>query len=250
VRLLANLAVTAFIVFIAGYGAHLIEEASRINTMLTVTADPDSSRNRSGIASDSTEQVSGADTSENVQAPETLLDFVEDSHRSGDPRAVHAALLKLRPSMPHSTATRMVQALTHQSRLYGYDPILALAIAKVESDVGQRTLSKKGARGMMQILPATGKEAAEGLGIKWQGQNTLDSIEKNISLGMWYLHSLEERFSNIQLAIIAYNRGPKRLEGEMAQGRTNLGYLQRVMDAYLSLSDANAAKADPGQASD
>jgi len=153
-----------------------------------------------------------------------------------DKRQLRDALLKIRPTLSHSAAGKLAQTIAAQCRLYGFDPMLALAIAKVESDVGVNCLSKKGARGIMQVLPATGKEGAHQLGIPWHGLDTLDSFEQNISIGMWYLHSLESRFSDLELAIIAYNRGPNRLADELAKGQTKVGYLSRVMNAYARLT--------------
>ena len=86
---------------------------------------------------------------------------------------------------------------------YQIDPSLVKAIIMAESGYNPRAVSKKGAKGLMQLMPGT----AEALGVK-------DSFnpEHNINGGVRYLSQLVSEFDgNIRLALAAYNAGSKKV---------------------------------------
>ncbi|MCT6700012.1 lytic transglycosylase domain-containing protein [Rheinheimera sp. 4Y26] len=88
-----------------------------------------------------------------------------------------------------------VAANTHQ-----LDPALIRAVIHAESGFQPRAVSKQGARGLMQLMPATARE----LGVK----NSFDS-HSNILAGSAYLAKLLQNFNgDIRLASAAYNAGP------------------------------------------
>ncbi|WP_333797531.1 lytic transglycosylase domain-containing protein [Rheinheimera sp.] len=88
-----------------------------------------------------------------------------------------------------------VAANTHQ-----LDPALIRAVIHAESGFQPRAVSKQGARGLMQLMPATARE----LGV----QNSFDS-HSNILAGSAYLAKLLQNFNgDIRLASAAYNAGP------------------------------------------
>lgn len=93
-------------------------------------------------------------------------------------------------------------------KLYAVEPDLVYAIIKQESNFNEKAESFAGARGLMQVLPATAKEVAVELnGIN---EETLDLNDKetNIQIGIKYLSSLIKRYDgNIYIAITAYNAG-------------------------------------------
>jgi soluble lytic murein transglycosylase len=72
--------------------------------------------------------------------------------------------------------------------------------------------SGAGAIGLMQIMPATGKEITAKLGKKWHGSSVLSNPETNIDLGTEYLRMMLDRFdNNYPAATAAYNAGPHRV---------------------------------------
>jgi len=80
------------------------------------------------------------------------------------------------------------------------DPMLLRAIARIESCFDPKALSSAGARGIMQLMPAT----AKGLAVS----NSYDAAE-NIAGGARYFASLLKQFDqNTELALAAYNAGP------------------------------------------
>lgn len=90
---------------------------------------------------------------------------------------------------------------------YSIDPLLVSAIISVESKYKKDAISYKGALGLMQILPTTGKWAAEEIGIKNYNDDMLFDEDINIKIGCWYLNKLKKQFDSIELVIAAYNGG-------------------------------------------
>ena len=93
-----------------------------------------------------------------------------------------------------------------------YDPLFVASVIKSESAFNKTAVSYAGAKGLMQILPNTGRYLSERNQLDWHGPRKLNDPEYNIQLGISYLKELEERFKgNRQHALIAYNWGPANL---------------------------------------
>lgn len=120
------------------------------------------------------------------------------------------------------------------SLTYGIDPLFVLAMIKTESDFDNRARSTKGAIGMMQILPTTGKPIAMELGLEWLGEETLYDPYTNVMIGIHYLSELKGRFSDdMEIATAAYNRGPSDLSKRLRSGRNlKFRYVDRVFSYY------------------
>jgi soluble lytic murein transglycosylase len=92
-------------------------------------------------------------------------------------------------------------------------PEMTLAIARRESEFDPVVQSSVGARGLMQLMPATALEVAQGLGIAPQHSTdrlTADPVY-NARLGTQYLSELAGRFDgNVVMMSAAYNAGPSR----------------------------------------
>ncbi len=87
-----------------------------------------------------------------------------------------------------------------------------MAIARRESAFYPWAQSPVGARGLMQLMPATGKEVASSLG-KRQVSSDLFDVEHNVLLGSAYYRQLLDRFDgNRVFALTAYNAGPHRVD--------------------------------------
>ena len=81
-------------------------------------------------------------------------------------------------------------------------PSLALAVAKIESDFNTRALSTAGARGVMQIMPATAR------GVFGVGKDELWNARLNVQLGIDYLARLHRQYGGRwDLALSHYNGG-------------------------------------------
>lgn len=92
---------------------------------------------------------------------------------------------------------------------YGVDPLLVKAVIKAESNFNPSAKSKKGAIGLMQLMPSTGKEVAISyLGYKDFKEGILYEPEVNIMLGTYYLKILSVMFkNNTNLVLASYNAG-------------------------------------------
>jgi len=93
----------------------------------------------------------------------------------------------------------------------GVPPELALAIARRESEFDPVVVSGVGARGLMQLMPATAEEMAGDLGLPYSASRLLSDPAYNATLGVAYLQELIDEFGgNFALVAAAYNAGPSR----------------------------------------
>jgi soluble lytic murein transglycosylase-like protein len=108
----------------------------------------------------------------------------------------------------------------------GVDADLVTSVIAVESHFDTRAVSRRNARGLMQLLP----ETAQRLGVK----NSFDPRE-NIEGGTRYLRELLERYHHdVVLALAAYNAGPERVRqyGRVPPYAETQSYVQRVKRSY------------------
>jgi len=101
----------------------------------------------------------------------------------------------------------------------GLDPYLVAAVIRAESRFRPRAISAQGARGLMQIMPETGKWVAEQMEIPFDPELLYDP-DYNIRLGCWYLSNLLNEFDgNRVLALAAYNGGRNNVKQWLAEER-------------------------------
>ena len=92
------------------------------------------------------------------------------------------------------------------------DSYLLLALARRESGLYALAKVKVGARGLMQVMPSTGRSVLQGLGERYGGAASLYQPETNIPVGSAYFATLMARFDGNRLqALAAYNAGPSRV---------------------------------------
>lgn len=93
------------------------------------------------------------------------------------------------------------------SKEFGVDEAIIYAIIYCESKFDPEVVSSVGARGLMQIMPATFEEIQEELGEKYD-VDALFEPQINIRYGTYYLSKMYERFGDWEIAFAAYNAGP------------------------------------------
>ena len=104
-------------------------------------------------------------------------------------------------------------------------PALVKAVIAAESNFDPGAISRKGAQGLMQLMPAT----AEQLGI----DDPLEPTD-NVRGGTRYLRSMLDRYGDLSRAIAAYNAGPTAVDhyGGIPPYRETQDYVNRVLTYY------------------
>jgi soluble lytic murein transglycosylase-like protein len=114
------------------------------------------------------------------------------------------------------------------AREQGISPELVRAVIQAESAFNPRAISRKGAMGLMQLMPATARE----LGVR----NPFHP-EENIRAGVTYLARLLARYGqNLELALAAYNAGPSTVDryDAVPPYRETRNYVRKVTGAAKS----------------
>ncbi len=139
------------------------------------------------------------------------------------------------------------EMIYHHAEKNHLDPLLVAAVIRVESNFDPQARSRKGARGLMQVMPSTGEWAAGEMGLKNYSNDLLFDPETNIAVGTWYLARLRSEFDgDTILALAAYNGGranvwrwvkQKRWTGEVHRVERipfpeTREFVQRVTKAY------------------
>lgn len=104
---------------------------------------------------------------------------------------------------------------------FGLDPLLVAAMVHRESGFRPEARSAAGARGLMQLMPATAEEVAGKLGLDGYSEVMIEEPQVNVRLGCAYLKELLGRFDGDErVALAAYNAGRGKVAGwlEEAQG--------------------------------
>ena len=130
------------------------------------------------------------------------------------------------PAKPAAFIKEYGSIIDQASERFGVETSLIKAIIKAESDFDHEATSKKGAQGLMQLMPKTANDMA-----------VADPYnpEENIFGGTRYLGLLLERFkNNMDLALAAYNAGPDNVEayGGVPPFAETKTFIQRVLDYY------------------
>ncbi len=102
------------------------------------------------------------------------------------------------------------------------DPLLIMALIKVESNFKENAVSRAGAVGLMQLMPQTAAWVSEKFDIACDINSTVD----NIVIGIRYLQYLIDLYGgDLDMALRAYNAGPARVT---AQNNISVNYLFKI----------------------
>ena len=134
---------------------------------------------------------------------------------------------------------RLARIIYEESLAQNLDPLLVMALIKTESTFYNWARSYKGAKGLMQLMPRTGRWAARELDLKWDGDRTLYNPDINVRLGIYYFSVLQERYrDDTMLSITAYNEGPTRVARRIRRGKSQpKGYSNKVLANYKYLRE-------------
>lgn len=118
------------------------------------------------------------------------------------------------------------ELIYEKAKKYDVDPALVAAVIEQESRFKPRARSHVGARGLMQLMPRTGR---------WMGARDLYNPEQNVDAGVKYIKYLDKRFNgDLKKIIAAYNGGEgnvRRYRG-IPPFRETRQYVKKVMKNY------------------
>ena len=125
----------------------------------------------------------------------------------------------------HAVAARAAhweETISELALDHGLAPSLVMAVVARESCFDPKALSRAGARGLMQLMPATAREL--GAGNAWNPFSNLDA-------GVRYLAEMHALFGSVELALAAYNAGPGnvRRHGGIPPFAETRAYVERVL---------------------
>ncbi len=196
--------------------------------------------------------LSGEQTSEATGSPTTSLmssvnalmqayrsNLAEEGKATSSPSA-DSPLQTVSASQPDGAAALVISRsesgrdtswlepiIARASQKYGVDVGLIKAVIKAESNFNPQAVSHAGARGLMQLMPAT----ARSLGV----DNSFDP-EQNVMAGTRFLKNMLHRYDgNVDSALAAYNWGPGNVDRRPdSLPRETRDYLARVKSLYAS----------------
>jgi soluble lytic murein transglycosylase-like protein len=173
----------------------------------------------------------------------TYMDADGVKHFTDVPDNTRYRLLVLSPqdltrSGEHYNATLLARAAQYDSIIEraatsaAVEANLLRAVIVVESGFNSRAVSKRGAVGLMQLMPATASRF---------GASNLFDPKDNVRAGARYLKYLMDRFGhNIRLALAAYNAGEDAVDrngGQIPPFAETMAYVPKVLKIYRMLSD-------------
>ena len=167
-----------------------------------------------------------------VKSWATIYTFVDANGRlhltnvPADPR-YRPAMQSISRFGPVTTTVGYENYIRAAASRFEVDPHLVRAVIKAESNFNKMALSRKGAQGLMQLMPDTAND---------MNVNDPFNAEDNIHGGTRYLRKLLELFNgNLKLALAAYNAGPERVirEGNVIPRITETtNYVKTVLKHY------------------
>lgn len=124
--------------------------------------------------------------------------------------------------------TKYAKFVEKYSKIYGVDENLVYAVILCESGFNPDSKSKKGAIGLMQLMPSTASWCAQKLDETYTDEKLYEP-EFNIKIGVYYIAYLQTVFSSSEHVIMAYNAG----EGNVKKWLQGNGTVFSETSAYL-----------------
>lgn len=133
-------------------------------------------------------------------------------------------------AMRYRISPQLARTIQDAAEAQGLDPELGFRLVRAESNFNWRARSHAGALGLTQLMPYTAR---------WldRGMTTPERImqpEANLAVGFRYLRRLIDKYGDLRLALLAYNRGEGAVDRDLRRGRNpENGYSRRVLGTGL-----------------
>lgn len=138
---------------------------------------------------------------------------------------------------PDDRLRKIAHTVYEESEAYSLDYRLVLAVMKVESNFRHDAVSKRGARGLLQIKPSLARHVSRNAGVQFKSAKCLNEPEKNIKIGVNHLSWLMEKFESVQRVLHAYNVGHHRAKVSGTEEKAeNSKFTKKVLREYEKIS--------------
>ncbi len=189
----------AFAIFLLAALPCLADEVAVLKNGFSIT------HHRREVVGDLTRLYITADGASFIDVPTAEIEHYEAApDLPAAPAQPFARASQRTPNPAQKTPVDLNQVVNEASGRYRLDPDFVNSVIKAESGFNVRAVSRKGAQGLMQLMPQTASQ----LGVS----NTFDA-RANVDGGARYLRELLERYNfDMVKALAAYNAGPQRVE--------------------------------------
>jgi len=174
----------------------------------------------------------------------------EVTNESAVPRALesdktHVTLVSemIESEIPaHPTKDSLAQIIVSESRKAEVDPLFVAAMIRAESMFRHKAVSRRGAQGLMQIMPATGRFISKHSKIELKDVEALHNPETNIKLGVWYVRYLLSKFKGDRTRmLVAYNWEPTNVLRAISSGtslpKESVQYVHKVLTHHTTWTE-------------
>jgi len=165
------------------------------------------------------------------------IDFRDFQTPAAGPDSPSRPRMSVRESAgrPHGAPAKFAALVEAEAAAHRLDPALVAAVIRVESNWQPRAVSPKGARGLMQLMPATARRL---------GVTKAFDPSQNVRGGALYLSRLAERFGEheVEKVLAAYNAGEEAVETYkgVPPYRETREYVRKVMAFWAGASAASS----------
>ena len=199
-----------------------------------------------GIAPAHAQNTTGISAMVNPDGRVVFTNLAAPAPRAAVSNPPPAATIGPRTVQISGQSARYDELIELLGRQHGVDPHLVRAVIQAESSFDRTAVSSKGARGLMQLMPATGSRF---------GVRDFFDPAQNIEGGVRYLRVLLEMFGgDLELTLAAYNSGENRVAriGRVPDIAETQNYVRKVRDLYRALAgtvqQANRTQQSPANA--
>ena len=179
-------------------------------------------------------------------SPAHLIDEIDKAraknhHETSD---IYTVLKSHDMDMSDASLWNLAGSILEESKKHVLDPMLVLAVIQVESRFNHRSVSPRGAQGLMQIhtVAAIAVVEREEIANLPKKKNLQDPVV-NVKIGVAYLSHLKKTFNDVRLALTAYNVGPTWVRKKLAtKEKIPFAYAGRVLSAQRLLEKSRQSE--------